>query len=237
MLKWILALAVLAIIVVVVLGVVGAVYYFYFYLPKQPVGPLPAEALIFPAQASVVGGLDLRQLRTTPLAQRILAQDQVGEGLKEVQTKIGVRLDKDVDWVGVCSWPRGGQENGGLGLVKGRFDLARLSAMIEKEESSVKKKTYQGATVYQLQDASWALVDAQTLLVGTPADVDLALTARAEGQQPLRANSDLVGRLKQLSGSPTLWILATGKSMGLVKTAFDQRASGVFSMGFPQRYG
>jgi hypothetical protein len=230
MLKWILILAALLLVVLVVVGAAGAVYYFYVYLPSQGVGPLPTEAMIFPSQSTVVGGVDVKQITSSTLYKKLASEESAKKGMQEIETKLGLRPERDIDWIAFATQQPAPGKNTGLVLIRGRFDLAKLKAAIEKEEKKTSTAGPGGVATYALDnDASLALLDKETLLFGSSGEMNAAINAYQQKSRPLAQNSELTTRLKAITGKPTLWVFAGSQAMATLQQAVGEQAE---SAGF-----
>ena len=102
--RWILWIAAGLLFLMFVVIAAGAAFYFLYYKPRHEAGPLTAEALHLPADVGVVGGVDLTRVFATPLFTLAKAQESMAAGLKEVQDKLGLDVEKDLHSVAFGSW-------------------------------------------------------------------------------------------------------------------------------------
>jgi len=224
------ALAALAPTVVLVAGVYG--------LSGAPApagnGPIPAAALSLPADFGMLLGIDARavfaSLEYKGLVEGTLmpsaatgGKNQVGEGmtkgLKELEEKTGVNLQRDVDRLVMAVGGLDAKEPNVVVIVLGRFDVPHIAKAMEAAnpgQPPFSTKTVSGKTVFVSfrngkPDTELVALDPGTLVFGTPVSVEQTLTAQVQGQRPLEANVRLSALVKGLDPASGLW-MAVGPS-------------------------
>lgn len=192
-------------------------------------GPLPPVALALPADSGLLFGIDAKAVFASPEYKGLLdgalmpaaagGKNEIGEGmakgLKELEEKTGVNLQRDVDRLVVAVGAFDAKQPNVVALVLGRFDVPRIAKAIEAASPAQQRfttRTSNGKTVYVLlkdakPDMALVSLDAGTLLFGTPASVDATLAAQAQGQHPLAANAGLTTLLKGLDPASGLWMV------------------------------
>jgi len=197
---------------VVGLGVAAGLGALLLSPARAAVGPLPAEALILPADARFIGGVDVKRFVASPFYARYASgKTSRPETFRELEEKTGLDPERDLDQVILAG--RGPGQNAGEGslvIVLGRFDRARINRLIETEKKDVTSKDLRGTAVYlfdegQKRAKAIAFLDDRTLLLGSQVAVEAAVTARADGQRPLAGNEVIMGLLEQVRPGSTFW--------------------------------
>ena len=122
-------LVLLAATVVVVLGLLVGLGAFVLSPARAAVGPLPAAALVLPADARFVMGFDVRRFTASPFYTRYASQDlrMRPPAFTDLEQKTGLDAARDLDQIVVPA--RGvGREAKMLAVAIGRFDGARSDA-------------------------------------------------------------------------------------------------------------
>ena len=197
---------------VVVLGAAAGLGILVLSPAQAAVGPLPGEALVLPADVRFVGGFDVKRFVASPFYARYAsAKTSRPETFRELEQKTGLNPERDLDQVIVAGrGPGSGGDDGGLVVVLGRFDRARISALIEKEKKNATSKDVRGTAVYLFDEGqprakAIAFLDERTLVLGSQAAVEAAVTARADGQHPLKANKTILDLLGKVRPGATFW--------------------------------
>ena len=179
------------------------------------VGPIPAAAMAFPADARLLAGVDLARLRESPLYERYaarLAAALPGDVLGPLAGGTGADPLRDLDRVLVAWLPGTGDGLHGLAHVRGRLGAVpdRLAA------GGLTSRSRPGATTWALGEirgvpAALALLDDGSALVGDTSAVEATLDSLSRGEAPLRGNAallDLAGELP--AGGGSLWLVGDG---------------------------
>lgn len=222
----------------VVCGGGAAYWYFKIYRGTPPdVGPLAGQALILPTDTAVVGGWNVKALLASAVykqvaagevltpgqalpaeeAQRIKTQIREGieKGLKEVEDKIGIRLDRDVDRVIVAGSNVGAPTPEVVAFVFGRFDRPKITQAIEAsaktEKATVTAKVVEGVPVLVFAEpgkpgAELAFLDETTLMVGTVAGIESVLGNHAKRVRPLEGNASFISLVKGIDPTSGYWL-------------------------------
>jgi hypothetical protein len=205
-------LVVLASMVVVAVGVVAALGALWFDPARAAVGPLPAQALLLPADARYVMGFDVKRFAASPFYARYGSQKGMRpEALAQLEEKTGLNPERDIDQIVVAGTEttRGGVL--GLALVTGRFDLYKLGRALETE-GKVRGYNHEGVTVYAYREeaaraTAIAFLDDSTLLFGQKDRVEAAVASRTRGEAPLRANAALLRLVEKVRPGSTFWMV------------------------------
>src|SRR6266571_8685794 len=203
-------LVVLISMAVVGVGSLAAVGAFFLDPARAAVGPLPAEGLLLPADARFVVGLDAKRFTASPLYKRFQAQARP-DAFRELEERTGLDPERDVDQILIAGQATKGA-GPGLAIVLGSFDTYKLGRSIETSKDKVAGRTFVGYTEYVFNESSReamavAFLDRQALLIGRPAAVEAALSGRANGTAPLRANASIMGLLERVKPGSTFWMV------------------------------
>jgi hypothetical protein len=204
-------LAVLVSTVVVVLGVVAGIGALWLNPARAAVGPMPAEALLLPADSRFVMGFDVKRFTSSPFYARYASQRGMSpDALRELEAKTGISPARDVDQI-VIAGTGGAGAGSMLALVTGRFDLYKLGRTLETE-GKVEGYNHDGATVYAFKaDAnpamSIAFLDESSLLFGQKAPVEAAVSSRTRGEAPFRKNAVLMALVEKVRPGSTFWMV------------------------------
>ncbi|HSB61844.1 MAG TPA: hypothetical protein VLI67_09000 [Vicinamibacteria bacterium] len=205
-------LVVLVSMVVVGLGSLAAVGALYLDPARAAVGPLPAEGLLLPADARFVVGVDVRRFTASPFYRKFRAEARP-QAFRDLEEKTGLDPERDVDHVLIGGKDMAGRGRG-LAIVLGSFDTYKLGRSIETatESKRLVGRTFEGHTEYVFREGAQeavavAFLDRQALLIGSQAAVEAALTGRAQGTAPLRANASIMGLLERVKPGSTFWMV------------------------------
>ena len=207
-------LVVLISLAVVGVGSLAAVGAFFLDPARAAVGPLPAEGLLLPADTRFVVGLDAKRFTASPLYKRFQAQARP-DAFRELEERTGLDPERDVDQVLIAGQATKGA-GPGLAIVLGSFDTYKIGRSIEtsKDKDKVVGRTFVGYTEYVFNEnepgrdaVAVAFLDRQALLIGRQAAVEAALSGRANGTAPLRANASIMGLLERVKPGSTFWMV------------------------------
>jgi len=205
-------LFVLASAIVVAMGVIAGLGALWLDSARAAVGPLPAEALVLPADARFVMGLDVKRFTASPFYARFASQRGMRpEALRELEEKTGLDPARDIDQIVIAGQGGGGATTKGLALALGRFDLYKLGRAIETApKAKASTLNHEGVTVYLFDEearepGALAFLDEHSLLFGTRERVEAAISSRT--QAPLRSNAALMALLEKVKGGSTFWMV------------------------------
>jgi TonB family protein len=235
----VLALGGVALFGLLVCGGGGVFLYFKYFQQSIPdVGPMAGRALELPADTAVVAGFDAKGLFASAAYKQIAAgdvpaltktltpdeaarsqkdlRDGLEKGLKQVEDKIGIRLDRDLDRLVIAGTNVGAEKPDGALLAIGRFDRAKVIRAVEAsakaEGTAVTSKTVEGIDVRVFTEAGKpameaAFLDDSTLVVGTAGAVDAVAANHAKRVRPLESNTALLGLVKSLDPTSSYWVV------------------------------
>lgn len=179
---------------------------------QAAVGPLPGEALLLPADAKFVGGLDVKRFVQSSFYVKYAKEKKGGgrpESFRDLEEKTGLNPERDIETVIFAGSPGSGKE--GVVVATGRFDRAKISQVIETEKR-VTSKNVLGVPVYLFSEGSKgagavAFIDDRTLVLGTQAAVESAITSHSQGGKSLKSNATIMSLLEHVRPDATFWMV------------------------------
>ncbi len=207
-------LVLLASTVVVVVGVVGGLAALFLNPARAAVGPLPAAALVLPADVRFVMGLDVRRFAASPFYERYAVRRGLQpRALIELEERTGLDPAKDLDEI-VVAGSTAGAARDALAVATGRFDRNRLARTLEAQ-GKVRTYNHEGVTVYALrsdgsQGMALSFPSGDSLVFGPKERVEAAVSSRVRGEAPLRANAKLVALVETIRPGSTFWMAGDG---------------------------
>ena len=205
-------LVVLVSMVVVAVGLAAALGALWFDPARAAVGPLPSQALLFPADARYVMGFDVKRFTASPFYARYGSQKGMRpEALAQLEEKTGLNPERDIDQIVVAGTEAGRGGVPGIALFTGRFDLYKLGRAIETG-GKAHGYSHDGVTVYAYKEegpraTAIAFLDDSSLVFGQKDRVEAAVSSRTRGEAPLRANAALVALVAKVRPGSTFWMV------------------------------
>jgi hypothetical protein len=193
---------------------------------RKDTGPLPAEALVLPAELGVLAGIDARAVFASAEYKMLMAgqalpgmpttvpaevRESMAGGLKELHDKTGVDLERDLDRIVVAAGDFAGKEPRFAVLALGRFDSARISDAFARDTGgqTLGRRTVAGRPLLVLSKdgkPEMALFAGDSaLLFGTAALVEAAAADQAEGRRPLAVNTGLMGLVERIDPATSIF--------------------------------
>jgi len=179
---------------------------------QAAVGPLPGEALLLPADAKFVGGLDVKRFVQSSFYAKYAKEKKGGsrpDSFRDLEEKTGLNPERDIETVVFAGSPGSGKE--GVVVATGRFDRPKISQFIETERK-VTSKNVLGVPIYLFAEGAKgagavAFIDDRTLVLGTAAAVESAITSHSQGGKSLKSNATIMGLLAQVRPDATFWMV------------------------------
>ncbi len=129
------------------LGVLAGLGAFVLNPARAAVGPLPAAALVLPADARFVMGFDVQRFTASPFYTRYASRPGMRpQAFIELEQKTGLDVARDLDQI-VVSGTGLGRQADMLALAIGRFDVGKIGRALETEGKASAYR-HQGATVW-----------------------------------------------------------------------------------------
>lgn len=171
--------------------------------------------LVMP-DAKVIGGVNVTAAKISPMGQYVLTQitAQGGEDLNEFITETGFDPRQDVTEILVAS---AGNQQQGLVLARGTFDVAKISAMLSKDAKQ-QTQQYGGASliVFAVNDKpshAVAFLGDSIAIAGDVSSVKAAID-RSTGANSI--NPALATRVQQLSTTQDAWTVTLSSLSSLM---------------------
>lgn len=206
--------AVVVAMTVVAVAVVAGLGALWLNPARAAVGPLPAEALVLPADARFVTGIDVPRFVASPFYQRVAARPGMRpQALAELEAKTGLDPARDLQQIVAAGGGPGSQM---LAIAVGRFDSRKLARALETE-GKAQASVRGGVTLYSFKaeggkgeggtPTALALLGGSALAFGSSESVLAAATARSRGETPLRSNTALLALVEKVRPGSTFWMV------------------------------
>jgi hypothetical protein len=153
----------------------------------------PALAALAPADSIWLAGVRMAEIRSTPLYQKMVAQQRVTE-LDDFARRTGFDPRKDVQELLAAS---DGADT--VVLARGAFRIS--------PPAGVRKSVYKGATIYSQPEGAFAILDASTAAAGPERAVRKALDQKQAGGAGAKA---LLDRARALPAAGQIWFVSNG---------------------------
>jgi len=167
----------------------------------------PIELRYVPVNASVVGYANIQEVMLSDVRERIgeLVPDGLGEN--ELETQLGLDIERDIDHMVAFLAPSAEERPAGLALFRGRFDTARLEGAARGRGATV--DTYEGKRLVSVEtgDAgSLAMVFMEPGLVAV-GDLPTVHQAISRGLQAadVTSNPDMMALLDLVEDGSNVW--------------------------------
>jgi hypothetical protein len=241
------ASAVLALVVAVAVVTVGA----YLLIPRsRGVGPLPAEATALLGDPVLVAGLDakyalsalqdmfsLAGVMTPGVAwgEYVAGKEKVERALREVETRAGVRLGRDVEQLAFSMLDLDSPEPHGVLLVVGHFDESRVlaaaeAALKEAGEPAAARQVHGVTTLPIGDDGLFAVPNHRVAIVGNAAAVETVLAGRTRSP----ADNELARLLGRVRAGHRFW-LAGGERL-MSRAGREVAAAAFLGLDLPKSF-
>ena len=167
----------------------------------------PVELRYVPANASVVGYANVREVMLSDVRERIreMAPDGVGEN--ELETQLGLDIERDIDHVLAFLSPGVEDRPVGLVLLRGRFDGARLEGVARGRGASV--ETYQGKRLVSVEAGDAGALAMVFMEPGLVAVGDLSTVRQAvdrgSSAEDLTSNPEIMALLELVEDNSNAW--------------------------------
>jgi hypothetical protein len=145
-----------------------------------------------PADTVALAGIRMDQLRAAPLYQKLRAQKRFSE-LDDLKKRTGFDPTTDVNELLIAT---NGKE--AVTIARGRF---------QPKDSTAKKSTFQGFTIYEHGDGAYALIDSSTAVAGSNPAVRAALDQARRGTRSAAVTA-LLARARALPPPNQIWAVA-----------------------------
>ena len=155
----------------------------------------PVLAALVPADAFLLSGIRMSEVRTTPLYAKMLSQD-LSSTLDDFARNTNFDIRKDVNDILIASTPTA---SGKVLLARGNFKI--------QAPAGFKKSVYKGVAIYSQGEAAYAILDPTTAVAATQPEVRKIIDQKQSGQ---RGASALLDRARNLPGAGQIWLVSNG---------------------------
>lgn len=157
--------------------------------------------------AQTFAGVQVDQAKNTALGQILLKQlPATDTHFQKFVSDSGFDPRRDLREFVVST---GGKGSPNLAVVRGAFDLAKISALATREGASITK--YQGFDVISHGDADWvAFAENSIAVLGKASEVKAALARRQAGKS---LDSATLNRIDKLSSANDAWFTSTSTEL------------------------
>ena len=232
---------------VLVLGVGAGLVAYYTGFTGLSVGSAnePDELSYLPQDSSLVAFANVRDVMASDLHRRLqeMRSADAASGPNDFEARTGIDIETDVDVV-VASLAGGGDNERPLVVARGRFDEARIEALIREQGGQVEEYRNERLFIVSAGDEPFGVsfVESGVVAIGTVAAVRRAIDTKATRGASVTGNEELmaqvrgmdqgnawaVGRFDTLAGNrlpeavasqlpPISWFAATGRVNGGVE--------------------
>ena len=155
----------------------------------------PVLAALVPADAFLLSGIRMSEVRTTPLYAKMLSQD-LSSTLDDFARNTNFDIRKDVNDILIASTPTA---SGKVLLARGNFKI--------QAPAGFKKSVYKGVAIYSQGEAAYAILDPTTAVAATQPEVRKIIDQKQSGQ---RGPSALLDHARNLPGAGQIWLVSNG---------------------------
>lgn len=205
---------VIASLLVVFVGLGTGLVAYYVGFPATAFfnGTGPEELRYMPSSASVVGYVEVREIMTSELRQKLLKSfvgDQQDSHRREFQELTGINFETDIERIVVCfDSTQADPKSSALILARGLFDGTKIEALMREHGAQVQDYKGKRLIVAEHDDAPFALtfIEPGLAAFGATSLVQHAIDLHATGGSSAATNDDLVSHIKGLQGG-NAWVV------------------------------
>lgn len=185
-------------------GLVLSNYGFQNFTLTRPDGP--AELAYLPQDASLVAYANVREVMASELRQRLLQGRPADETrADDFEARTGISVERDIERV-VASFVPGDEDGRPLVVARGRFDEARIEALILEQGGEV--ETYGSERLFVAGDEddplAIAFVEPGVAVAGSVTAVRRAIDTRASAAASVTENEELMRLVREMQQG-TAW--------------------------------
>ena len=155
----------------------------------------PVLAALVPADAFLLSGVRMSELRTTPLYAKMLSQD-LSSTLDDFARNTNFDIRKDVNDILLASTPTA---SGKVLLARGNFKI--------QAPAGFRKSVYKGVAIYSQGEAAYAILDPTTAVAAPQPEVRKIIDQKQSGQ---RGATVLLDHARNLAGAGQIWLVSNG---------------------------
>jgi len=164
----------------------------------------PELVSLAPPDTKVMAGINVEQVRLSPLGQYLLAQNAQAPdiGLQKLIATSGFDPRQDLREILVSSNGQQGAASSSLALARGTFDVPKILEAARAFGATV--ETYSGVSIAVSKQVALAFPDSTLAIAGDPVAVRAAIDRKSA---PTAINSALAVQVNQLSTTEDAWIV------------------------------
>jgi len=170
----------------------------------------PDDLRLLPADAALVGFVDVHTVMTSPLRERLRTLLPFpADGQQEFATQTGINIDTDIDQI-VAAFspvPAGTEAAGGLVLARGRFDVVKIEALMRDHGANVEE--YKGKRLVTAEESrqsvSLAFMEPGFIAIGSSRLVRGAVDLAAGGAS-VTGNEAVMNLVRDLDAADA-WVV------------------------------
>lgn len=177
--------------------------------PSATIVPDPALMPLVPADATILAGIRVAELKKTPVYQKLMAENKLPQ-VEEFAHETGIDPRKDIWDIVVAS-------NGktAVTLVRGQFTeggIAGSGMEPQLDKKGIKRYNYRGYTFAGDDRVAVTFLNSSVAVAGAIDEVKKVIDARdgSKGKAP----QGLIDRVKQLSSSNQIWLVSSAGWQG-----------------------
>ena len=178
----------------------------------------PAELAFVPSHATAIAYADVRAVMASEFRERIRRIEPDGVGREQLERRLGLSIEQDIDRVLVFWAPEPDEEGAsGLALFSGRFDDARLETVARNGGAVVSEEGGTRIVSLEVDDVgslAMAFLQPGLVAVGDLATVRSA-AGRGSGEADIRANERMMQLLGQVDTGSSVWAVGRLTDSGL----------------------
>ena len=189
-------------------------------------GDGPKELQYIPSTATVVAGVEVREIMASDLRQRLRQQfggDNQDNARRQFQELTGINFETDIERVVASFDSQSGDGNNALALARGVFDPVKIEALMREHGADI--QDYKGTrlivvanfehkeldpataqNVLHKAEMGLAFIEPGLVGFGSTALVKHAIDLHTGGGSSAATNEDLVAHIRQLEGG-NAWIV------------------------------
>jgi hypothetical protein len=188
-------------------------------------GSGPEELRYIPSTATVVGYVEVREIMSSDLRQRVnrTIQPQLQENhRREFQELTGINFETDIERLVACFDSQSSGSNSGLVLARGLFDSVKIEALMREHGAQVQdykgkrlivatnfgadNNTQNAVPVKESENVALTFIEPGLVAFGGTPLVQQAIDLHATGGSSAATNDDLVAHIRGLQGG-NAWVV------------------------------
>lgn len=185
----------------------GLIAYFGGGFQSVSAAPIATELRYVPADSAVVAYADVRSIMDSDLRQRLKAAFPAhGQGQQEFQTRTGIDIERDIDYIVAAASGMSDRPNG-LIVARGRFNNTQLEALARDHGGTVEE--YKGKRLVNSpstgeKQMALAFLEAGLIAIGTTGTVQRAIDAQMTSNS-ITSNNEMMELVSDIGNQSNAW--------------------------------